>query len=84
LDRRLKAVAEDGLKAKKFVGVFGKRKEKDHAIRFRFWNGLMQAKGKIKPNGAAAGISVLTIVYGYRKNPSVETKVIEAHGTSSR
>ena len=44
LDKDLIRVAKDGLQAK-----WGK--VKDHNIRYRFWNGLMVSKGKIKQNG---------------------------------
>ncbi len=51
LSRRLIRVAGDGLKAKKSKGGLSRKMITDHDVRYKFWNGLMTAKGKIKPNG---------------------------------
>lgn len=40
----------------------------DHNARYKFWNGLMQAKGKIKQNGNGAGVKVINIIYAYRND----------------
>jgi predicted transcriptional regulator len=39
----------------------------DHQSRHRFWHDLLVAKGKLKTNGNGDGVSVVNIVYAYRK-----------------
>lgn len=68
LSKSLITVAQDGLKA---TINFKKKSAPDHVARYRFWNGLMQAKGKIKQDGREAGIKILNVVYGYRPSKPI-------------
>lgn len=77
LDKTLISVAKEGLAASRSMSTVkisdsGELEKSiksipDHTARFRFWNGLMQAKGKIKQDGREVGIKILNVMLGYRE-----------------
>ena len=88
LNKELIRVAKEGLEANRVISAVNTNKEAngascdfidvpDHNARFKFWNGLMMSKGKIKQNGNGKGVSFININYGYRKPQVREINVEE-------
>jgi len=83
LKKKLVEIGLEGLKAEKpinadiLVDSEGEVKKsedkgaisvKDHSVRHKYWHDLMIASGGIKLDKTSQGITIVTVVYGYRKN----------------